>query len=412
MMWSFAWMNLVTRPSRTALAVLGLTIPVLAFLALFSLSGGIRHLMGDTLAGMDNLMVMSANAPAPVFSDLPPGTGDVLRQISGVRAIAAEVWKLAPPIDGQGGGGLAGAALRAMTKPQDQGLGGISLTTIQGQDIPAHARLKNVTIRQSLLPASKGGGRMLDESDVGRPNILISSRIAREHPDADGSARKVGQTMRIGGQDFTIVGLFNTGSLLIDSTIVMDIHTARKLLNLGPDVVSTYNVELEETTERDALAERIAQAAPGLRVQRISQFNISVGAIMGRLDLLLLLAVALAVLVGGVGIANTMLMSTSERYVEFGVMRTNGWTRRNVLALVTAESSLLGLLSGLLGTGLATLGVLAVNRFLDGFTLEMSPRLITVGLAGALAIATLSGLYPAWRASRMTPMDAIRRSDA
>ena len=73
MMWYFAWLNLVTRPSRTALAVLGLTIPLLAFLGLFSLSGGIRHLMGDTLASMENLMVLSANAPVPVLSDLPPG---------------------------------------------------------------------------------------------------------------------------------------------------------------------------------------------------------------------------------------------------------------------------------------------------------------------------------------------------
>src|SRR5881628_582152 len=100
-MWSFAWKNLVTRPTRTALAVLGLTIPVLAFLGLFSLTGGIRHLMGDTLAGMDNLLVLSANAPAPVFSDLPPGTGDALREVPGVRVAAAEVWKVAPPIDGQ-----------------------------------------------------------------------------------------------------------------------------------------------------------------------------------------------------------------------------------------------------------------------------------------------------------------------
>ena len=74
MMWSFAWQNLVTRPSRTALAVLGLTIPVLAFLGLFSLSGGIRHLMGDTLAGMQNLMVLQreragAGAQRPAARD-------------------------------------------------------------------------------------------------------------------------------------------------------------------------------------------------------------------------------------------------------------------------------------------------------------------------------------------------------
>jgi putative ABC transport system permease protein len=91
-------------------------------------------------------------------------------------------------------------------------------------------------------------------------------------------------------------------------------------------------------------------------------------------------------------------------------MRTNGWTRRNVMHLVTAESALLGLLSGLLGAGLATAGVLTVNRFLEGFSLDLSPALIAASLAGALAIATLSGLYPAWKASRMTPMDAIRHS--
>ena len=64
-MWTFAWKNLITRPTRTALAVVGLTIPVLAFLGLFSLSGGIRHLMGDTLSSMQNLMVLRDSAPAP-----------------------------------------------------------------------------------------------------------------------------------------------------------------------------------------------------------------------------------------------------------------------------------------------------------------------------------------------------------
>ena len=77
---------------------------------------------------------------------------------------------------------------------------------------------------------------------------------------------------------------------------------------------------------------------------------------MGKLDLFLLMAVGLAVLVGGVGIANTMLMSTSERFVEFGVMRTNGWTRRNVLVLVVTESGLLGLLSGAVAAAVAVAG--------------------------------------------------------
>lgn len=410
-MWSFAWMNLVTRPSRTALAVLGLTIPVLAFLGLFSLSGGIRHLMGDTLAGMDNLMVLSANAPAPVLSDLPPGTGDALRKVSGVKVIAAEVWKVAPPIDGRGEGSLAGAALGMLSKSKEQMAGGLlNMVDVEGQDLRAHALLKSVTINHSILPASKGGGRMLDVSDIGKPHVVISTKIARKYPNADSSPKRVGQTIRLGSEDFTIVGLYDTGSALIDATVVMDIGVSRRLLRLSPETVSTYNVEPVISAEADTLAERIANAVPGVRVQRISQFNLTVGAVMGRLNLFLLLAVGLAALVGGVGIANTMLMSTSERFVEFGVMRTVGWTRRNLLGLVTAESALLGVLSGLLGAGLATAAVLVINRFLEGFSLELSPWLATASIVGSLAIATLSGLYPAWKASQMTPMDAIRHS--
>jgi putative ABC transport system permease protein len=360
---------------------------------------------------MQNLMVLSANAPAPVLSDLPPGTGDALGKVPGVRVVAAEVWKVAPPIDGRGGGGLAGAALGVLTRSKDQTVKGLlNMIEIEGQDLPAHASLKNVTINRSILPGAKRGGRMLNESDIGKPRVVISTKIARDFPNADGSPKAVGQTIRLGSREFTIVGLYSTGSALIDATIVMDIGMARGLLGLGPDAVSTYNVEPVISAEADTLAERIEKAVPGVRVQRISQFNLTVGAVMGRLDLFLLLAVALAALVGGVGIANTMLMSTVERYVEFGVMRTVGWTRRNVLALVTAESALLGLLSGLLGAALATACMLTLNRFLEGFSLELSPWLVVVSLGGSLAIATLSGLYPAWKASRMTPMDAIRHS--
>jgi len=410
-MWSFAWQNLVTRPTRTALAVLGLTIPVLAFLGLFSLSEGIRHLMGDTISSMQNLMVLRENAPAPVFSDLPPETGEAIRKVPGVNVVAAEVWKVAPPIDGRGGGGLGAAALGMLTKSKDQTFNSLlNMVAIEGQDIREHAKLKSATITRAILPASKGGGRMLNESDEGQPHVVISTKIARDYANADGSPKTVGQTIKLGSREFTIVGLYDTGSILVDATLVMDIGTARQLLNLAPNAVSTYNVEPTNPAEGDVVAERIEKAVPGVRAQRISQFNQTVGSVMGRLDLFLLMAVALAVLVGGVGIANTMLMSTSERYVEFGVMRTNGWTRRNVLALVTTERALLGFLSGILGAGLATAGIVVINRFLDGFSLDLKPWLVVVSLAGSLAIATMSGLYPAWKASRMTPMDAIRHS--
>src|SRR5438874_5785828 len=108
-MLGFAWQNLITRPTRTTLAVLGLTIPVMAFLGLFSLSGGIRNLMGTTLGKLQGLMVLRENSPSPVFSDLPADMAAKLRSIRGVRVVAPEVWRLAPPIEGRGD--LASGAL-------------------------------------------------------------------------------------------------------------------------------------------------------------------------------------------------------------------------------------------------------------------------------------------------------------
>ena len=109
----------------------------------------------------------------------------------------------------------------------------------------------------------------------------------------------------------------------------------------------------------------------------MSQFNVQVGNIMGKLELFLSLTVGLALLVGGVGIANTMLMSAMERIVEFGVMRANGWTRRNILGLVTVESALLGLLSGILAQHPGVCRRAGLEQLLTGFELrlELTPRL-------------------------------------
>jgi putative ABC transport system permease protein len=245
---------------------------------------------------------------------------------------------------------------------------------------------------------------------VGKPNVLISTKIARDYPNADGTPKKPGDTILIGGKPFTVIGIYETGSFLIDMTIVMEISTARELLNVNKSEVSVFYVEPEPLTDLGVLSGRISQALDDVQVRSMSQFNIEVGNIMGKLNMLLLLAVGLALLVGAVGIANTMLMSAMERFVEFGVMRANGWTRRDILGLVTAESALLGLLAGLMASLVAFGSITFLNYLLHRFELrlELTPQLVALSNATAILIAAAAGLYPAWRASRMTPMDAIR----
>jgi putative ABC transport system permease protein len=408
-MWRFAWQNLITRPTRTLLAVVGLTIPIIAILGLFSLTNGIRTLMGTTLARMNGLMVMRANSPAPVFSDLPAKLVDDLRKVRGARIVAPEVWRICPTLDGKNL--FARAATHLFTKKGDQRFSSFAETIlIEGQSLPEHLHLKSGVYEQGLLPPEKGGGRFLQMDDVGKPNVLISTKIARDYPNANGTPKKVDDTIMIGGKPFKIIGIYETGSFLIDLTVVTEITTARKLLNVDEGNVSAFYLEPDPFTDVTTLGDRITGAIPDVQIRSMSQFNLQVGNIMGKLDTFLILTVGLALLVGGVGIANTMLMSAMERFVEFGVMRANGWTRRNILGLVTAESALLGLVCGLLGSILAFAAVVTINSFLSRFELrlELTTELIATSIGVAVLIATLAGLYPAWRASRMTPMDAIR----
>jgi putative ABC transport system permease protein len=408
-MWRFAWQNLITRPTRTLLAVVGLTIPIIAILGLFSLTNGIRTLMGTTLEKMNGLMVMRANTPAPVFSDLPAKHVDELRKVRGARVVAPEVWRICPTLDGKNL--FARAATQLFTKKGDQRFSSFAETIlIEGQSLPEHLGLKSGVFEQGLLPPEKGGGRFLQMDDVGKPNVLISSKIARDYPNADGTPKKVNDTILIGGKPFKIIGIYETGSFIIDLTVVTEITTARKLLNVDEGNVSTFYLEPDPFTDIATLGDRITSAIPDVQIRSMSQFNLQVGNIMGKLDTFLILTVGLALLVGGVGIANTMLMSAMERFVEFGVMRANGWTRRNILGLVTAESALLGLICGLLGSLVAFAAVIFLNRFLSRFELklELTAELVATSIGVAILIATFAGLYPAWRASRMTPMDAIR----
>src|SRR5262249_51737979 len=159
--------------------------------------------------------------------------------------------------------------------------------------------------------------------------------------------------LHIKGKAFTIVGLYETGSMLLDVVIVMDIATARDLLTVSQETVSSYYVEAVNPSQNDRVSAAIQKAMPRVEGRSMSQFMANCGGLTGGVDEFLLMTGSLGLLVGVVGIINTMLMSTSERFVEFGVLRTNGWSQGDVLALVTLESAYLGLLSGVVGCALA-----------------------------------------------------------
>ncbi len=405
----FALRNLFSRPTRTILAVIGLSIPIVGILGLMTLSRGVRTLFGDTLSRMPGLVVLRENTPSPIFSDLPANLADPMRRIPGVRVVVPQVWKLAPTIEGQNLFGRAATAIFS-TSPEAKGRGFFDATVIFGADLAEHTKLRYEVFRSKMLTEAEGGGRCLSLEDRGTDHIVISGKIARTYPGTDGQPKKVGDSLRIGDKAFEIVGIYDAGSVVLDTMILMDISTARRVVGESELTVSAFYVEPETTGRLTAIGAAIENAFSQADARNTSEFNQDVGRFMEQLERLLLMLLGFALAVGVIGIINTMLMSTMERYVEFGVLRTSGWKRKHVLQVVTLESGCLGLLAGLLGGGSALLATVVANQFLSGgLKLEVTPHSLILGLAIAVLVGASSGLYPAWWASRLMPMDAIRR---
>lgn len=413
-MWTFAWRNLLTRPLRTLLALIGLSIPILGVIGLFSLSNGLRQLVGDTLSRIQGVVVVREGAFSPVFSDLSADLETKLRALPGVSAVAPEIWKIAPAVEGRTAAGQVVRSLPGILGNKNRaGQSFQSLLDqpiIVGQDPTKRHGLKSEVFPRAMKTGSEAG-RYLETQDMDKNRIVISAKIARDFPDpATNAPRKIGDSLDIGGHKFEIIGLYETGSMFLDVMIIMDIHSARRLLQVSPQTVSSFYIEGTEPGQNDALSARIEQAVAGTDARGANEITANFGRMMNHLDMFLLATVLLALIVGVVGIVNTMLMSTTERFGEFGVLRTNGWSRRDVLTLISAESAYLGLLSGLIGFALAWLFTSVTNAFLSstGLSLAITPDNALRGLLLAVAMGMLGGLYPAWRASRMVPMAAIR----
>jgi putative ABC transport system permease protein len=119
----------------------------------------------------------------------------------------------------------------------------------------------------------------------------------------------------------------------------------------------------------------------------------------------------LAVFIGAVGMLNTMLMSVLERTREIGVLRALGWKRRHVLGMILQEALAVGLVGGvcgiLLGLGVAW-GIMQIPLVKGMLRLSYNPQLFIQAMVVALVSGAAGGLYPAWRATRMRPVEALR----
>ena len=233
---------------------------------------------------------------------------------------------------------------------------------------------------------------------------IIIGRVAAEN-----LKKEVGETIRIFNTPFRVVGIYETGVPFEDGGGVMRLHDAQMLFN-QPRKVSFVGIKVEDPDRVEDVRRRIEEGFPEVFVSVAADF--AEGAVDIKVTRSMTWAITvLAIIVSGVGMTNTMVMSVFERTREIGVLRALGWRRARVLGMILRESVALSLASGLAGI----VGGMVVGRALNTMPLvasfirlSFSPTLLARALLTALLLGAVGGLYPAWHASRLQPLEALR----
>ncbi len=214
----------------------------------------------------------------------------------------------------------------------------------------------------------------------------------------------VGAAMRVGGRTFTVAGIFHAGINNEDTGVISTLGDAQALASRTSGETTTVAVRLAPQTTIPAARRALARALPGLIAISDPSEAIRAGTNSVLISKAVLLIVVLALIIGALAVANTMLAAVLERRRELALLTTIGWSARQIGSLVLGEAvavSLLGTIGGLL-LGVAASKLLPGALGLGAF---ISPAVTAWGLGRAaligVTIGVLGALYPIWRVNRM-----------
>jgi putative ABC transport system permease protein len=261
-----------------------------------------------------------------------------------------------------------------------------------------------------LKQLTLSGGRSLQTGDSGK--VALGATLAQK------LNAQVGKQVLLRGVPFEVVGIFEATLSAPDSFAFISypdalalFRAANPFIQTNKNITSVVYTKWKKQVDPEALSADIAAKVPGVRVispkdaeKQISQFSLIFNAILFGVALI-------ALIVGGLSIINTMVMSVSERTREIGLKKAVGAETRTILLEYLTESATIGLIGGLIGMAFGVLTIVLINSATKGSQVTvfgLTPMVIIGPVVFATVLGTLAGIFPALRAARLKPVDSLK----
>ena len=382
------------RKFRFALNLLGILIGCAAVTGLVSLTQGMNASITDQLGvmGADTLMIL----PADETQDLRMNPQAALNPTEGLNWRDRDIVAETPGVD-------------KVVELSNQ----YATFTHGGEDYRANV----MGVGTYFLEVNPGleidRGRMVNRNDKGA--AVLGSNIVQP-PNEDEPIIKLGERITLKTLDgekemtFRVVGIAKeTGGIMginVDDMIAIPIKTCEQLFDTGGEF-TLIQAKVENLDDSDLVAAKIERrlddvyvVSPETAINAMKEVTATIESVLGGIA-------SISLLVAGVGIINTMTVSVMERTREIGTMKAIGAKNLDVLVLFLSEATITGIIGGSIGAGFGFMLSGIVSNMIG---LRTEPTLTLGALVVVFAVVTsvLSGLYPAWRASNLSPVEALR----